>query len=232
MRILICAAVSVVLLSVPTIDALGFGPGSGPSFWGDLEFKPVVGQWSEYQVTPEGEKPMTMRVSIVGQEDDGYWYETVMTLEKQERVITKTLVSGDPESEDSVKRMIMKSGDEPAMEMPMQMMKMGDMGVKMGDMPESEDDEASETTPADLGVESVTVPAGTFKAHHWQFTTEDEVFDAWVSTDVGPYGVVKSASKDFEMVLLAHGDKAVSLITETPQSLPMKGFPIPGMGGE
>jgi hypothetical protein len=229
MRILICAAVSAVLLSAPLVDASAFGP--GPNLWGDLEFKPVVGHWAEYQMTPEGEKPMTMRVSIVGQEDDDYWYETIMTTDKGEKVITKMLVSGDPKSKENTKRMIIKSGDEPAMEMPVQMMQM--MGGM--DEPEPEDeleDEAPETEMVDLGVESVEVPAGTFDAHHWQLTSEDMVFDAWISSEVGPYGVVRSAADEFEMILLSHGDDAVSLITETPQSLPMKGFPMPGKGGE
>jgi len=230
MRSLICAAVSVVLLSVPLVDAVGFGPGPGPNLWGDLDFKPVVGHWAEYRMTPEGEKPMTMRVSIVGQEDDDYWYETVMTTEKGEKVITKVLVSGDPQSEENTKRMIVKSGDEPAMEMPIQMMQMmGGMGEPEEEKPE---DEAPETEMVDLGVESVEVPAGTFDAHHWQLTSEDMVFDAWISADVGPYGVVRSAAGEFEMILLSHGDDAVSLITETPESLPMKGFPMPGKGGE
>ncbi|MFH1864538.1 MAG: hypothetical protein ABIK85_01520 [Candidatus Eisenbacteria bacterium] len=229
MKTLVCIAVSVLLLSAPAADARGFGggPGRGPSpdFWGDLDFAPVVGHWAEYQMTPKGEKPMTMRISIVGEEDDAYWYEMVMTGEKGEKMISKMLVSGDPQDTENIKRMIVKSGDEPAMEMPIQMMAM------MGGMEEVEG-ELPETTTANLGSESVTVPAGTFDANHWQFTSEDVVFNAWVMAGVGPYGVVKSASDEFEMVLVAHGDKAATLITETPQALPMPGFPMPGKGGK
>jgi hypothetical protein len=229
MKTLVCIAVSVLLLSAPAADARGFGggPGRGPSpdFWGDLDFTPVVGQWAEYQMTPKGEKSMTMRISIVGREDDDYWYETVMTGEKGEKMISKMLVSGDPQDTENLKRMIVKSGDEPAMEMPVQMMAM------MGGMEEAEESE-TEAAMADLGSESVTVPAGTFDANHWQFTADDGVFDAWIRAGVGPYGVVKSSSEDFEMVLVAQGDKAATLITETPQALPMKGFPMPGKGGK
>jgi len=240
MRTLICVAVSVLLLSVPIVDAMGFMPDSGPSPWGDMEFKPVVGHWSEYQMTPEGEKPMTMRIAIVGKDGDDYWYETVMTIEKGETTIIKKLVSGDPDNAENLKKMIIKSGDEPAMEMPVQMMKMMEgMGGPDGEMPQmmmqGEDEpevETPETKPVDLGVETITVPAGTFKAHHWQFITEDEAVDAWVSEDVGPYGLVKTSAKDFEMILLGHGDGAKSLITETPQSMSMPGFKMPGMGKE
>jgi len=229
MKSIVCIVVSVLLLSAPVADAKGFGggPAGGPStnFWGDLEFKPVVGQWAEYTMTPKDEKPMTMRISIVGKEDDAYWYESVMTGQKGEQMISKMLVSGDPQNTENVKRMIVKSGDEPAMEMPVQMMAMmgGAGGLEVKE---------PETEMADLGVESVTVPAGTFDASHWEFISDGDAFDAWISAGVGPYGLVKGASGDFEIVLVAHGDKATTLITETPTALPMKGFPMPGMGGK
>jgi hypothetical protein len=231
MKTVVCLVVSIMLLSAPAIDAKGFGdgPGRGPSanFWGDLDFKPIVGNWAEYQMTPKDEKPMTMRISIVGKEDSAFWYETVMTGQKGETMISKMLVSGDPQDPENLKRMIVKSGDEPAMEMPVQMMAMmGGMGA-----PESGESEP-QPEMSDLGVESVTVPAGTFDASHWQFISDGDAFNAWISAGIGPYGVVKSASDEFEMVLVAHGDKATTLITETPQAMPMQGFPMKGMGGK
>ncbi len=145
MRTLICLVVSVLLLSAPVAGAKGFGggPGGGPgrgpgtNFWGDLEFKPVVGNWAEYQMTPKDEKPMTMRISVVGKEDDAYWYESVMTGQKGEQMISKMLVAGSPQDTESIKRMIVKSGDEPAMEMPVQMMAMmGGAGEPAGEKAE------------------------------------------------------------------------------------------------
>lgn len=221
MRTLACVVVAVLLLSAPAANAMGFG--SGPDLWGGLDMKPVVGRWAEYQMAGEGGKPMTMRMSVVGQEDDYFWFETVMSDDEGEKMISKMLVSADPKNEDNLKRMIVKSGSDPAMEMPIQSMH----GMSVPD-PEIE---VPETVSADLGVESVTVPAGTFEAHHWRFTSGDMVSDVWVKADVGPYGVVKSMANDVAMVLIAHGDGATSLITETPQSLPMHGFPMPGMGG-
>jgi len=233
MRILVCAAMAALLLSVPIADSMGFMPESGPSPWLGSEFRPVVGHWSEYQMTPKGEKPMTMRIAIVGKEGDDYWYETVMVLEGQEKMITKKLVSGDPDNDENVKRMIMKSGDEPATEMPVQMMKMmgpdGGLPQMMMQGEEEPEVEEPEAKPVDLGVASVTVPAGTFKAHHWQFVTKEEAVDAWVSEKVRPHGLVRMAAKDFEMVLIGHGDDAKSLITETPQKMSMPNIKMPGM---
>lgn len=230
MRTLICLVASVLLLSAPIPAAGMFGGGSdeGPDLWGDLEFKPVVGQWAEYQMTPKGEKTMKMRFAVVGKEDDAHWLEYVMTGHEGEQMISKMLVTGDPEDMSNIKRMIVKNGDEPAMEMPVQMMAM----MEGKGMPEPEKAETPEPKMTDAGVESVTVPAGTFKANHWQFGSEGDTFDAWLKDGVGPYGLIKGSSKEFEMVLVGHGDKATTLITETPQAFPMQGSPMGGMGGQ
>jgi hypothetical protein len=227
----------MMMLAVPVTDAdafggdFGGGPGGGPpggtkpnNLWGDLEFTPVVGQWAEYRMDTKDDETMTMRISIVGKEDEAYWYETQMTGPDGRTMINKMLVAGDPEDMGNVKRMIMKPAGEQAIEMPVQMLNVMD-GMGMAGM-EAEEEEVPEPVKEDLGVESVTVPAGTFKAHHWRFTSGADVFEAWVREDVGPYGVVRSVANGAEMVLVAHGDKAVSQITEEPRKLPMGG----GMG--
>jgi len=228
MRSSACLALVLLVLTAATAAAvMGMGMQRGPDVWGGLEFKPVVGHWAEYRVTTEGDKPMTMRVAVVGQEDEAYWYETAMSNDKDERTIMKMLVSGNPQDKDSLKKMIMKSGDEPAMEMPIQMMQ----GMPGKAEPEPEVEERQVKT-VDLGVESIIVPAGTFEAHHWRFASDEAAHDIWVSAGVGPYGAVKSASADFEMVLLAYGDEAVSLITEEPQSMSFPGFKMPKPAGK
>ena len=232
----------VLLFAVPALcfgpmggfGAGGNGPGAGPDVWSGLDYKPVVGQWSEYKMVASGDSPVTMRISIVGEEDGAFWYETVLTPDEGERVISKMLVLGDPDDPSGIKRMIVKSGDEPAMEMPMQMMKMMEgMGMEKPEpVGEPEADEGVQADMAEVGVESITVPAGTFEATHIHTASGEDSFDAWVSPKVGPYGVVKSKGGDFEMTLMGYGDKATTLITEEPQSLPMGGFPMGGMHGE
>lgn len=187
--------------------------GGGPAAKFFTEFKPVVGSWAEYVMTSEGEPPVTMRISIVGKEGELYWYEMLMIAEKQERIVTKILVTGNPQESANLKRFIVKAGDEPAMEMPIEMTRMG----------ASEDVGVPEPTSVDKGVESVTVPAGTFKASHWLYTVDKMTSDVWVVQGIGPYGLVKSRTEDIEVALKAYGDDATSLITETPQmfSMPM-----------
>jgi hypothetical protein len=199
----------ISVLSILCLVQLGyaqFGKGRSPKFYSD--FKPVVGGWSEYQMTGKGEQPSKMKIAIVGKEGDAYWYETVMETKQEGRMISKMLVSGNPEDQKSIKRMIVKMGDEPAMEMPVQMMQ----GSK---------DQGQRGKTIDKGTESIKVPAGPFTTQHIQYQDGEKVVDTWVHKDISPYGMVKSQSKEFEMVLLGYGTGAKTLITERPQKFEM-----------
>lgn len=202
---------TLFILSLTQIAFAQMGQSSGPSFRG--EFKPVVGGWSEYQITTKGEGSMKMKVAVVGKEGDAYWYETVMEGGKHGRTIMKMLVSGNPEDQKNIKRMIVKQGNEPAMEMPVQM---------MGQSPKAQGQTGK---VIDKGTETIKVPAGTFKTQHSQYQDAEGVVDTWVYKDVSPYGMVKSVSKDTEMVLFGYGTGAKTQITETPQKFEMPQMP-------
>ncbi len=207
----IISVVSILMVLVFTQVAYAqFGQTSGPSFHG--EFKPVVGGWSEYQVTAKGEQPSKMKMAIVGKEGDAYWYETVMEGGRGGRTIMKMLVSGNPEDQKNIKRMIVKQGNEPAMEMPVEMMQQSSKG------------QGQTGKIIDKGMETIKVPAGTFKTQHMQYQ-DVETVDTWIYKDISPYGMIKSQSKDFEMVLLGYGTGAKTLITETPQKFEMPQMP-------
>jgi hypothetical protein len=201
----------LLVLVLSQIAFAQFGKTSGPSFHG--EFKPVVGGWSEYQVTPKGSSPSKMKLAIVGKEGDAYWYETVMEGGREGRTITKMLVSGNPEDQKNVKRMIFKQGNEPAMEMPVEMMQQSSKG------------QGQPGKVIDKGTETIKVPAGTFKTQHTQYQDASGVVDTWIYKDVSPYGMIKSVSKDTEMVLIGYGTGAKTQITETPQKFEMPQMP-------
>jgi len=204
--------VSILLVLVLTQIAYAqFGKTSGPSFYG--EFKPVIGGWSEYQMTTKGNPPTKMKVAVVGKEGDAYWYETVMEGGREGRTIMKMLVSGNPEDQKNIKRMIVKQGNDPAMEMPVQM---------MGQASKAQE---SKGKVIDKGTETIKVPAGTFKTQHSQYQDAEGVVDTWIYKDVSPYGMIKSVSKDTEMVLIGYGTGAKTQITETPQKFEMPQMP-------
>lgn len=205
------------LFSILSILCLGnfahaqMGLSPGAKFYS--EFSPVIGGWSEYQMSAKGQKPIKMKIAIVGKEGEAYWYETVTEGGREGKIISKMLVSGNPNDQKNVKRMIFKQGNEPAMEMPVGMMPMPQQGQE------------TKGKIVDKGTESIKVPAGTFKAQHMQYQDAEGIVDFWVSKGVAPYGMVKSQSKDFEMVLLSYGTGAKTLITETPQKFEMPQLP-------
>ncbi|MGA2467329.1 MAG: hypothetical protein ABSH06_23645 [Thermodesulfobacteriota bacterium] len=210
MRKIIFVISVLLVLSFVHLAYAQFGKGAGPKFHSD--FKPVVGGWSEYQMTGKGESLSKMKIAIVGKEGDAYWYETIMETKQEGRIISKMLVSGNPEDQKNMRRMIVKMGNEPAMEMPIQMM-------------QASKDQGQKGKIIDKGKESIKVPAGTFTAQHMQYQDGEIVVDTWVHKDVSPYGMVKSQSKEFEMVLLGYGTGAKTLITETPQKFEMPQMP-------
>lgn len=210
MKKLVWVTLSLFTLSFANFAHAQLGKTSGARFYGD--FKPIVGGWSEYQMTSKSEGSTKMKVAIVGKEGNAYWYETVMEGGRQGRIITKMLVSGDPGDTKNVKRMIFKQGNESAMEMPVEMMQ------------QQSRTQEQKGKVIDKGSETVKVPAGTFKTQHMQYQ-DVETVDTWIYKDVSPYGMIKSQSKDFEMVLIGYGTGAKTLITETPQKFEMPQIP-------
>lgn len=210
MRKIILVVSILSVLSFVHLSYAQFEKGGGPKFYSD--FKPVVGGWSEYQMTEKGGSPSKMKIAIVGKEGDAYWYETIIETKQEGRTISKMLVSGNPEDQKNIKRMIVKMGNEPAMEMPIQMM-------------QASENQGQKGKTIDKGMESIKVPAGTFTARHIQYRYEELVEDTWIHKDASPYGVVKSKSKDFEMVLLGYGTGAKTQITEKPQKFEMPQMP-------
>ena len=51
-----------------------------------------------------------------------------------------------------------------------------------------------------VGMESVTVPAGTFLCEHWK--SEKNGSDLWASDKISPFGMVKQVGKSETMVLV------------------------------
>jgi hypothetical protein len=211
MKKMIWIALFLFTLSLANLAHAQLGKTSGGRLYGD--FKPVVGGWSEYQMTTKSEGSTKMKIAIVGKEGDAYWYETVMEGGRQGRNIVKMLVSGDPGDTKNVKRMIVKTGNDPAMEMPVEMMQQSSKGQEQ------------RGKVIDKGTETIKVPAGTFKTQHSQYQDAEGVVDTWMYKDVSPYGMIKSVSKDTEMVLIGYGTGAKTQITETPQKFEMPQMP-------
>ena len=178
---------------------------------------PDVGQWAEYQGVMNKKDAYTMRYAVVGAEDRGgtsmKWLELRMVGDaKDKNMVYQMLTPGTPAEMDQAQEVIFKPGERPAMKMNPMMMKMirGQLQKNsvLGNMCEG---------VSLAGEESVTVPAGTFKALRYHNAKYES--DTWVVPAL-PFFMVKAKGKDFEMSLTSRGDGAKSSITETPQEMP------------
>jgi hypothetical protein len=102
-----------------------------------------------------------------------------------------------------VKRMIVKMGAEPAMEMPAM--------AGMVKVPESDIEQVKP-----IGKETIVTPAGTFVCDHYQVNGQD----AWINADVSPYGLVKADGPNGTILLQKKLSGVSTRITETPQRIP------------
>lgn len=176
-----------------------------------------VGQWAEYAMTaPQLQQgPANMRFAIVGREQaDGerhYWHETKAET-PMGTMITQMLVPGFPFDPAQVKRMVMKMGDQPAMDVSEAMLTM--IRSQMGNNPAIKTaSRCGDTSDVEeVGWETVSVPAGSFRALHLRST---ELKAEWWISKEASFGMVKFVGLGGqEMVLVGHGSDAQSSLNE------------------
>ena len=181
---------------------------------------PRVGAWSEFKMIGGRNDGATMRMSVVGterREGAAYlWLEIVMRgfgagrgedASGPRLMISKMLVPGFGPGMGQPAVTIVKIDDVPAMEMP--------HGGQGPGSPKSGLENCRNARV--VGWESVTVPAGTFRALHVVGASGHS--DSWVNPDL-PFALVKENANDEEhtqTVLVGHGTGARSQITERPR---------------
>jgi len=201
-----CLFTVLLTLSLATVAMAQFGgPHAGPPSFKGI-FQPVVGRGAVYEVQHQGGKKTSMELAVVGKEStggsDGYWME--MTFDSPQGQMVMKSLSVVQADNVVVARMIMQFPGRPPMEFP-------ESFLKRSNPPRPAD---IKSTSDDLGSESVTVPAGTFKCEHYR--SKDGSGDTWVTQDVSPWGLVKFQGKDETMVLTKSITDAKDKITGTP----------------
>ncbi len=182
-----------------------------------------LGQWASFDGTSGGSGGK-IRLAVVGSERSGdstlYWFEVSFAGKDPGKngvvqILTGSLASGL----ESPRALVFKAGPQPAMKISGEMV--GMMG-KQGRDNTTAFDWAGRCSGAHVvGWESVTVPAGTFRALH---VTTDDGGEVWASRDV-PFGLVKTHGKQGDLALTGRGTDAKSSITETPLEMPA--LPMP-----
>lgn len=186
----------------------------------DIQRRPMrVGQWASYAWTGGRVDGTTMRFAVVGTEPvegtNHYWYEMLMNDPKKGakgQTIMQMLVPGLGFQSGGVRGIIMKSGENQAMRMPDQMVRM--MGSRMGQQNVAAEIARSCREMELVGWEQVTVPAGTFRALHVKNPREQ--VEAWILPDLY-FGLLRATMKDGStMALTARGTDAKSSIPNPP----------------
>jgi hypothetical protein len=187
-----------------------------------------VGQWSQYRFTGGGRMDgNTMRMAVVGTESHDsktyYWLELLSNKgggSDSTRTVMQMLVPGFLDQMRDIRGVVIKHGTDHATRLPDQFIQM--MGANIAKNSTSEIEKRCHSAHS-TGYESVTVPAGSFRALH--VVDDSSGAQAWISASV-PFGLVKTLQKDgTTQVLIAKGSGAKSSITETPT------VGMPGMGG-
>ena len=183
----------------------------------------TVGAWATYNSTGGQLNGATMRTAVVGKEShEGttyFWYEVTIADPKrpQGNMILQMLVPGLGAKAADVRTVVMKSGNQPAMRLPAQMLQMMNSAPGMN----MAADLARQCQEMEVvGWELVTVPGGRFRALHMRHPRPTLVSEVWVQPDL-QFGMVKGTLKDGGVVeLAAQGTDAKSSITETPLDMP------------
>lgn len=155
-------------------------------------FKPVVGAGSMYETQktdPANALKQPMEMTIVGKElvdgKDAYWLEFGHVDDRSGTMLyAKMLVTRE---DFQFHKMVVQRPGQPAMEMP----------IRPGDAQKRQQDELDKWHS--VGMESITVPAGTFSCQHWK--KDQGVGDVWISDKVSPFGMIKYVSPGETMTL-------------------------------
>ncbi len=192
-----------------------------PKLYGEFKM-PQVGAYATYKMTFNDSKAQQLvKLAIVGKEksdkgEDLYWYEREETNPKNGRVvIAKMLISGNPQDIGTVHRIIFKDFNEKPQELP-------EAFVALLNQPSDKESKKEEPETKNLGTEKIKVGEKTLTCTHLRYGTEERpTADVWTDPEVPLFGLVKSQSKDVDMVLVGYGSDAVTGITQEPEQLTM-----------
>lgn len=186
----------------------------------------TVGKWATYRGTGGQSGGSTLRMAVLSQEPhDGtayYWYEVSLDdpQHPKSRMIMQMLIPGIGDRAGRVRAVVMKTGDQPAMKMPPQMIQM--INSTPGLNISAEIAKGCQQMEV-VGWEQVSVPAGQFRALHMRRAGgagDAMVSEIWVQPDL-QFAMVKGIMKDGGvMELTGQGTGAKSSITETPVAMP------------
>ena len=193
----------------PPPEAFAVWPPRMPTAF-DFDDVPL-GRWAEYEETYMGTATIKERVALVAKGSDGNTIETTTEMKPGQKTVFATSFLAAPEGGTRVVSNVFQVEGDVPMESP-------PLGPSEQPYPRLDPRKL-----AVVGVETVTVRLGTFRAKHYRDKTVfGEQVDVWVDDSVWPIGVVKLESEQkqhptlrggFKFELVATGGAAIAQIT-------------------
>lgn len=170
-----------------------------------------VGAWTEHAIdSPNGAFDVTFALV---ESRGATWYE-IRSQTSMGRSILQLKVPGFPFKPGEIEEVVTKTGASPAVRLPDTMVRQYASAEQSGPLG---DIRAHCRTARVVGMEEISVPAGTFVTTHLRFPTTGG--DVWVSNAV-PFGIVRGRlPNQGTLELRAHGTDATASITEAPISI-------------
>lgn len=195
------------------------------------KFKPVIGAGAQYEIRSKRDKRTIWSYAIVGKEKPaagavGYWLEVRPVGGKNAGLIIKQLIAASGNST-TIRRLIVQLPGRPPVEIPAAMAFL----LKRDRLSFAKEDLGNEPKFAMLlgeqlvglgivlGSEIVRVPAGAFVCDHYRTAIQGRTADLWISKGISPYGLVKLASRDLNIVLLKTLANQTSHLAGAPYKL-------------
>ncbi len=198
--------VTVLALGLSQLAAAQMGM-SAPDFAG--VFTPVVGSGAAYEMTREAGESTPFEISVVGKEGSAYWIEYSMKQPHTDATVYLKNLTERQGDDVIMKRSILQAPGRPPMDMSSMM--------KMHPMQSAQSKADMRAEAENLGVETITTPAGTFSCQHWRSKKDGSNY--WLSDKITPWKLVKMSGKDQTMTLTRVITDAKTHITGTPVSM-------------
>ena len=175
----------------------------------DLDMVPL-GRWAQYEERYLGAATIKERVALVGKGADGNTIETTTEMPSGEKTVFATVFAPGADGAIGVASNVFQVADTDPMESP---------PVPPAQQPYPRVD------PSKLvGVDTITVRVGTFRAKHYRDRTGyGEQVDFWIDDSVGPIGLIKLEAEQkqhptiragFKFALVATGNDAIPQVTK------------------
>jgi hypothetical protein len=168
----------------------------------------ALGRWAQYEETYLGSVTIKERVALVGKGADGNTIETTTEMPSGEKTVFATVLAPGDDGGLRVTRNVFQVGDTEPMESP--------------SLPAAQQPYPRLDPKTLVGVDSVTVRAGTFRAKHYRDRTAyGEEVDFWIDDSVGPIGLIRLEAEQkqhptiragFKFQLVATGNDAIPQI--------------------